>query len=296
MLTQELMREVRRLEIRTRRRVNNLLSGEYHSAFRGRGIEFSEVREYEPGDDVRAIDWNVTARAGRPFIKRFTEERLLTVLLAIDASASGAFASAGRLKSLLAAEIGAVLALAAARNNDRAGLLLFTDRVERHVPPRRGRLHVLRVLRDLVGFEPQSRGTDLREPLGHVARVHRRRVILFLVSDFVQPAEGPEGFAPALRRTAQRHEVVAVRITDPLERAIPPAGLVDVTDPESGRRMLIDTSSRRVRRAYAARAEAHREAVAAACRGAGCDLVDVSTDRPFVHDLAAYFERRERRR
>ncbi len=296
MLTQDLMREVRRLQIRTRRRVNDLFAGEYHSAFKGRGIEFAEVREYEPGDDARTIDWNVTARAGKPFIKRFVEERQLTVILAIDASASGLFASTGRLKSTLASELGAVLALAAARNNDRAGLLFFTDRVERHVPPQKGRTQVLRVLRDLIGFEPISRATDLRVPLEHVTKVHKRRSIVFLISDFAQPAEGSGGFAPTLRRAAQRHELIAVRVTDPREHDLPRAGLVDVLDPETGRRELIDTSSSRVRAAYHARAAAHRAAVAAACRSASCDLVDVSTARPFVHDLAVYFERRERRR
>jgi uncharacterized protein (DUF58 family) len=296
MLTQELMREVRHLQIRTRRRVSDLFAGEYHSAFKGRGIEFSDVREYEPGDDVRAIDWNVTARAGKPFIKRFVEERQLTVLLAIDASASGRFASTGRPKATLAAEVGAVLALAAARNNDRAGLLLFTDRVERYDPPRKGRLAVLRVLRDLVGFEPSGRGTDLRVPLEHAVKVHRRRSILFLVSDFAQFAEGEGGFGPMLRRVRQRHEVVAVRITDPRELELPRLGLLDVVDPETGRRELLDARSARVRRAYTARSRAHRAAVEAACRAARVDLVDISTDRPFVHDLAVYFERRERRR
>lgn len=296
MLTPELMREVRQLQVRTRRRVNDLFAGEYHSAFRGRGIEFSEVREYEPGDDVRTIDWNVTARAGRPFIKRFVEERQLTVLLAVDASASGAFASTGRPKAALARDLGAVLAMAATRNNDRAGLLIFSDRIEHYSKPRRGRLEVLRVLRDLVGFEPQGRATDLAVPLEHIAKVHKRRAIVFLISDFLQPPEGPGGFGPALRRAAQRHEVIAVRVGDPRDLALPAAGLIDVVDPETGARSLLDASSPRVRRAYAARAAAHAAAVAAACASARVDLVDVSTARPFVHDLARYFERKERRR
>lgn len=296
MLTQDLMREVRRLQIRTRRRVNDLFAGEYHSAFKGRGIEFAEVREYEAGDDVRTIDWNVTARAGRPFIKRFVEERQLTVILAVDASASGLFASTGRLKTTLSTELGAVLALAATRNNDRAGLLLFTDRIERHVPPQKGRTQILRVLRDLVGFEPASRATDLRVPLEHITRVHKRRSIVFLISDFAQPPEGSAGFAPMLRRAAQRHEIIAVRVSDPREAALPRAGLIDAIDPETGNRELIDSSSARVRRAYEARAATHRAAIAAACRSASCDLVEISTARPFVHDLAVYFERRERRR
>jgi uncharacterized protein (DUF58 family) len=296
MLTQDVMNEVRRLQIRTRRRVNDLFAGEYHSAFKGRGIEFAEVREYEAGDDVRTIDWNVTARAGRPFIKRFVEERELTVLLAVDASASGLFASTGRLKGTIGTELGAVLALAATRNHDRAGLLLFSDRVERYIPPRKGRMQMLRVLRDLVGFEPAGRGTDLCVPLVHLAKIHKRRAIVFLVSDFAQAPEGENGFAPMLRRAAQRHEVVALRVSDPREATLPRAGLIDVVDPELGRRQLVDTSSSRVRRAYAARAAAHRESVARACRSASCDLVEISTARPFVHDLAVYFERREKRR
>ncbi len=296
MLTQDVMREVRRLQIRTRRRVNDLFAGEYHSAFKGRGIEFAEVREYEPGDDVRTIDWNVTARAGKPFIKRFVEERQLTVLLVVDASASGSFASTGRFKSTIATELGAVLALAATRNHDRAGLLLFTDRVEHYVPPQKGRTQILRVLRDLVGFEPQGRATDLRVPLEHIARVHKRRAIVFLVSDFSQPTEGDRAFAPALRRAARRHEVIAIRVSDPREHLLPPTGLIDAIDPELGRREVIDSSSPRVRRAYHARAAAHRRAVDDACRSARCDIVDVSTAHPFVPVLAAYFERRERRR
>ena len=300
MLTKELMREVRRLQIRTRRRVDDLFAGEYHSAFKGRGIEFSEVREYEAGDDVRAIDWNVTARAGRPFIKRFVEERQLTVIVAIDVSASGLFASTERLKRTLATELGAVLALAATRNNDRAGLLLFGDRVERFVPPRKGRLHVLRLMRDLLECEGEGggagRGTDLRVGLEHLVKLHRRRAIVFLVSDFMQEADGPRGFGAVLRRTARRHEVVAVRVGDPREQELPRAGLVDVVDPETGRRELVDSSSARVRRWYAQRAGSQEAAVRGACRGARVDLVDVSTARPFVHDLALYFKRREARR
>jgi len=296
MLTTDLMRQVRRLQIRTRRRVDDLFAGEYHSAFKGQGIEFAEVREYEPGDDVRAIDWNVTARTGRPFVKRFEEERQLTVVVAVDLSASGTFASVGQLKSRLAVELSAVLCMAASRNNDRAGLLIFSDHVELVVPPRKGRSHVLRLMRELLSFDPKGHATDLNEALAELNRVLRRRAIVFVVSDFQAPIEGDGGMLTPLRMLAARHEVVGVVISDPREHELPRAGLLDVRDPETGRRVVLDTSSRRVRRDFEARAARRREALASALRLARVDQVDVSTERPFVHDLARYFLSRERRR
>jgi uncharacterized protein (DUF58 family) len=290
------MKEVRRLQIRSSRRVDALFAGEYHSAFRGQGIEFADVREYAPGDDVRTIDWNVTARSGRTHVKRFIEERQLTVILAIDQSASGGFASAGRLKSEIAIEVGAVLALAATKNNDRVGLALFTDHIESFVPPRKGRGHILRLMRDMLEFRPQGHGTDIPTTLLSLRTLLRRRALIFLISDFLAPPAGEAGFDRALRRLAMRHEVIAVRITDPRDREIPSAGVVRTIDPESGRTAWIDTSSGRVRRALAARAAAHESALTATLRRARVDRVDVSTNRPFVADLARYFELRERGR
>lgn len=291
MLTDELMREVRRLQVRTRRRVEGLFAGRYHSAFKGRGIEFSEVREYEPGDDVRAIDWNVTARTGRPFIKRFVEERELTVVLAVDVSASEAFGSAGRPKRRLAAEAAAVIALAAARNNDRVGLLLFSDHAELYVPPRKGRTHLLRVLRELLSFEPRGRGTDLAGAADVLGGVLTRRALVFVVSDFL--ASGWETRMRVLRR---RHEVIALTLSDPRERSLPKAGLVEVTDPETGARTVVDCASRASRARFERAWQESEAAVRTALDRARVGRITLSTDEPFVPALIAYFNARERRR
>lgn len=291
MLTDELMREVRRLQVRTRRRVEGLFAGRYHSAFKGRGIEFSEVREYEAGDDVRAIDWNVTARTGRPFIKRFVEERELTVVLAVDVSASEAFGSSGRPKRRLAAEASAVIALAAARNNDRVGLLLFSDRTELYVPPRKGRTHLLRLLRELLSFEPAGRGTDLSGAADFLGGVLTRRALVFVVSDFL--AAGWETRMRVLRR---RHEVIALALSDPRERALPRAGLVEVVDPETGVRTVVDCASRASRRRFEDAWHRSQASLTATLDRARVGRIALSTDQPFVPALIAYFTARERRR
>jgi uncharacterized protein (DUF58 family) len=296
MLSKELMREVRRLQVRTNRRVDNLFAGEYKSAFKGQGVEFAEVREYEPGDDIRSIDWNVSARTGSTFIKRYIEERQLTVIIAVDLSASESFGARGKFKSRLAVEVGAALCLAATRSNDLAGLQVFTDRVESFVPPRNGRGHALRIMRDLLEFEPVGLGTDLALAIDHLNRVLSRHAVVFLISDFQAPAHGESGYAKPLRRLASRHEVVAVRTEDPTERELPNVGLIRVRDPETGREALIDTASKGVRtraRAEALRADTELERT---LRIAKADLVRVSTDRPFVRDLEACFRMRERRR
>jgi uncharacterized protein (DUF58 family) len=287
----ELARQVRLLEIRTRHAVTEVFAGEYSSAFKGRGIEFAEVREYEPGDDVRTIDWNVTARTGKPFVKRFTEERELTVLLAVDLSASGDFGTQERSTRRLAVEAAAVLGFAAARKGDRVGVLIFTDRVELYIPPKKGARHALRLIRELLAFEPTHAGTNLRAAADHIARVVRRRSVVFVVSDFLleNPGDGLSIIAP-------RHDVIAVRVGDPRGRELVPAGVLDVRDPETGGRTTIDTSSRRVRDAYRRAMEDHDDAVTGMLRRAGVDGVDLSTDRPYVHDLVELFHRRERRR
>lgn len=293
-LTESLMRDVRRLEIRARRRVNELFAGEYHAVFRGQGIEFSDVREYQPGDDVRSIDWNVTARAGKPFIKRFVEERQLSVVLSVDRSASEQFGAVTRFKSRLAAEVGAVLTLAATRNRDRVGLHLFTDRTELVVPTAVGGAHALRILRELLGFQPQGRGTDLAHAAEELQRVLRRHTIVFFVSDFLAPAD--ERLERALRVLARRHDVIAVRLSDPRELELPSVGLIEVEDPETGERVSVDTASRRVRRAFRERRRAQRASMDALIRRTKCGMVDLSTDRPFTDDLAAFLRARERRR
>jgi uncharacterized protein (DUF58 family) len=287
----ELARQVRLLEIRTRHAVTEVFAGEYSSAFKGRGIEFAEVREYQPGDDVRTIDWNVTARTGKPFVKRFTEERELTVILAVDLSASGDFGTQEHSTRALAVEAAAVLGFAAARKGDRVGLLIFTDRVELYIPPKKGARHALRLIRELLAFEPTHPGTDLRAAADHIARVVRRRSVVFVVSDFLieNPGDGLSVIAP-------RHDVIAVRVGDPRDRELVSAGVLEVRDPESGGRRLIDSSSRRVREAYRQAMEDHDEAVAAILRRSGVDDVELSTDRPYVHDLVELFHKRERRR
>jgi len=287
----EVLRRVREMEIRTRRAVKDILAGQYSSVFRGRGIEFSEVRPYEAGDDVRTIDWNVTARFGHPFVKRFQEERELTVILALDGSASGRFGTAGVWKSERAAEAAALLAAAAIRNNDKVGLVVFTDRVEKHVPPQKGRRHVLRVIREALFFRPRGRLTRIASALEHVSHVQRRRAAVFVISDFID-----SGYEKMLAATARRHDLVAVSVTDPRELALPRAGLVEVEDAETGRMRLVDTSSARVRRAYEAAARGRLEARRSLFRRAGIDEIELSAERPALEALLGFFRLREGRR
>jgi len=286
----EVLRRVRRLEIRTRKVVDESLAGSYHSIFRGRGMEFAEVREYEPGDDVRTIDWNVSARIGHPFVKKFSEERELTVMLVVDGSGSARFGTGAATKIEMAAEVSALLAFSAIRNNDRVGLLLFTDRVERFVPPRRGREHALRVLRELLAFETAGRGTDIARALEVLRRVVTKRAVLFLVSDFQD-----RGYERTLRILGRKHDVVAISVADPRESALPPVGLVAAEDPETGAVVLLDAGSAAVRNAYAERAAAHRDGTVAALRRAGVELLELSTAEPYDRPLVRFFRERARR-
>jgi uncharacterized protein (DUF58 family) len=290
MLPREVIRQIRRLQLKARRAVEDLLGGEYHSIFKGTGIAFEEVREYQPGDDIRTIDWNVTARMGHPFVKRFIEERELTVLLAIDVSGSHRFGSGVQQKREVAAELAAVLAFSAVSNNDRVGLLQFTDKVERFVPPRKGTRHVLRLIRDVLFFQPKRRGTALREGLDYLNRVLHRRSIVFLMSDFLD-----RDFEGAFKRTGRRHDLIAVHVGDPREEELPNVGLLEVEDAETGKRRLIDTGSRAVREAYAARGHARRQALRQLARSAQIDLVEVSTDGGHLDALIRFFRLRERR-
>lgn len=296
MLPEELIREVKRLEIHARRRVDDLFAGEYHAAFKGQGIEFAEVREYEPGDDIRTIDWNVTARAGRPFIKRYIEERQLTVLLCVDTSASTAFGTIGKSKSRLAAEVAAVLAMVASRNNDRVGVITFADAVNLFVPPRKGRTHLLRVIRECLDTQPGGGGSGLIDALQLVRTVVRQHAIVFLISDFLIAEAESQPVLRALRMASHRHEIVGVRTSDPRELDLPPIGLVKLVDPETNRPIIVDTSSRSLRTRFERAAQAQRQAVENLFRSARSDLIDVSTARPFGVDLLRYFRARERRR
>jgi uncharacterized protein (DUF58 family) len=291
MLPAEVTRQVRRLQLRARRAVQTLLGGEYRSAFKGAGLSFEEVRDYQPGDDIRTIDWNVTARMGHPYVKRYAEDRELTVLLATDLSASQRFGTGAAAKRAVAAELAAVLAFAAVAHNDRVGLLGFTDRVERYVPPGKGPRHALRVLRDILFFEPKGRKTDLAAALDYLNKVHRRRAIVFLFSDYLDG-----GYADPFRRAARQHDLIAVRTADPREHDWPAAGLVQLEDAETGRQVLIDTGSRRFREAFAARAQARHAAFTALARSSQVDLIDVDTDGGHFDALLRFFRIRDRRR
>lgn len=279
-----------RLQIRTRRLVDGLLAGHYHSVFKGSGIEFAEVREYVPGDDVRTIDWNVTARLGFPFVKRHVEERELTVMLLVDVSASGRFGSAGRLKATVAAELGALIAASAVRNNDRVGLVLFSDRVERFVPPQRDRHATLRVIRDLLESAPSHPRTDLAPALDLLETVVRRRALAFVLSDFQAT-----GYGGPLRRAHRRHEVIPVCIGDRRERELPDVGLLALRDLETGREVLLDTSSPAVRRAYTARFDALRAERRRLFAALGIDAIEVDAAEDPVRPLVRFFRRREER-
>ncbi|HSJ14362.1 MAG TPA: DUF58 domain-containing protein [Longimicrobiales bacterium] len=296
----EILRQVRLIELRTRGLVNSIFGGEYQSVFRGQGMEFAEVREYQHGDDVRNIDWNVTARTGHPYVKKHVEERELTVFLLLDLSGSEQFGTRGRFKAELAAEIAAVLALSAVRNNDRVGLLIFTDRIEHAVPARKGRRHVLRLIRDVLAFRPAGRGTDLPAALNYAARLLPHRGILFVLSDFVAPPmAGPELLADwekALRLVSRRHDVVAVDIVDVAELEMPDAGVLVVADPETDHEYVIDTGDARARAEFLARVQAERGEVQRLFRRLGIDEIRVRTDAPFVGPLLAFFRRRERQR
>ena len=284
----EILRQVKLIELRTRGLVNSVFTGEYRSVFKGQGMEFSEVREYQPGDEVRSIDWNVTARMGRPFVKRFIEERELTVMLVVDLSGSERFGTVRRFKSELASELAAVLAMAAVRNNDRVGVLLFTDRIEHVVPPRKGRRHVLRIIRDLLAFEPVGRGTDLVAAIDYTARMLKEQAIVFIVSDFLSA-----DIDHPLKLMAQRHDVVAVTVEDPSERDLPDIGVARLIDPETGETFEVDTSHPAVRSAYASRVSAEREERKHLLRRLAIDEVAVRTEAGVVEPLLRFFRSRE---
>lgn len=291
-LNAAMMRKIRRIELRTRRLVNDTFAGAYHAVFKGRGIAFDTVRAYEPGDDVRDIDWNVTARSGEPFIKRYTEERELTVMLLLDTSASVLFGSVNRPKRDLAAELGAVLAFAAITNNDKVGLLVFSDVIELHIPPRKGRNHILRLIRDLLAARPARRGTDLTMALRTANRLLKRRAIVFVISDFLVP---PETYARELALLSRRHDVIAVRLQDPLEQAWPSVGLVGLRDAETGAMQWVDTASPEWVQQFIRQAQRLSKAREAALVKARVDRIDIPLDGDYVRALTRFFQQRERR-
>jgi uncharacterized protein (DUF58 family) len=286
----EVLRQVKRLELQTRGLVNSLFTGEYRSVFKGQGMEFAEVREYQAGDEVRSIDWNVTARMGRPFVKRYIEERELTVMLAVDLSGSERFGTRGRFKSELASELAAVLAMSAIRNNDRVGAVLFTDRIEHVVPPRKGRRHALRLMRDLLVYEPVGTRTDLPAALEFTGKMVAHKSIIFVVSDFQAPdLEHP------LKLLAQRHDVIAVTVDDPSERTLPDIGLARFIDPETGETLDIDTSDADVRRRFGEAVEEEITARRRLLRRLAIDEIPVHTDGSIVEPLIRFFRARETR-
>jgi len=289
-IPKELLKQIRRIQIRTSHLVNDVLAGQYESVFKGQGMEFKEVREYQPGDDIRSIDWNVTARTGRPFVKLFTEERELTVMLVVDVSGSGIFGSQEKLKNEMAAELCALLAFSAIKNNDKVGLIMFTGDVEKYVPPKKGRPHVLRVIREVLYYEPVNRGTDLVAALEFLNRVTTRRCVVFLVSDFMA-----EGYEKVLRVVSKRHDVIAVTITDPREEALPGVGLIELMDAETGELKLVDASDKRARAEFARLAGEAVQARQAVFRSTGIDSINVRTDKPYIEELLKFFRMRERR-
>ncbi len=296
----ELMEKVGRIRVLTNRLVDDELSGNYHSTFKGQGVEFDEVRPYEVGDDVRSIDWNVTARTGMPYIKRFSEERELTILFMVDVSGSQSYGSGGRTKAELSAELTALLALTAIRNQDKVGLILFAGSIVKYIPPRKGRDSVMRLVREVLAAGEGAEGpTDISGALRFLNGVQKRKAVVFLVSDFLRSRGAPddrETYERLVRAAARRHDMICVEVSDPAENALPDVGLVELEDPETGEMTLVDTSSARVRREFAARAAAEKEELKRFFAKSALDTISVSTDRPYVDDVRALFRRRARKR
>jgi uncharacterized protein (DUF58 family) len=290
MIPKELIDKIRRIQIYTSRAVNASFAGQYESVFKGRGMQFDEVREYTPGDDIRTIDWNVTARTGKPYIKRFIEEREMTVIFAVDLSASGDFGTVNKAKNELAAEFCAVLAFAAAKNNDKVGLLIFTDQIELYIPPKKGISHMLRLIRELLYFKMPKRKTSIAEALYYLGRVVRKRATVFLVSDFIE-----NGFKKSLSLLNKRHDVIAVSVRDRAEIALPGIGLVEFVDAESGEVLLVDTSSRRFRNKYSNTCTQRFDKLRNTLRTINVDCISISTDKPYIQDLVSFFHMRHRR-
>ena len=295
----ELMAKVGKIRILTNKLIDDQLSGDYHSTFKGQGVEFDEVRPYVPGDDVRTIDWNVTAKTGLPYIKRFSEERELTILFMVDVSGSQGYGSVRRSKMELAAEVTALLALTAIRNQDKIGLILFSDEIVKYIPPRKGRDSVMRLVREVLAAEDSATGgTDIAAALKFLNSVQKRRAVVFLVSDFLLSSVKPQtsSFEQLLRATARHHDMVCVQVSDPAEQELPNVGLVELEDPETGELVLVDTSSAAVRRRFSATASEENEELKRFFLKTGIDTLTIATDRPYIDEVRALFKRRARKR
>ena len=285
----ELLKKVRKIEIKTKGLSNHIFAGEYHTAFKGRGMAFSEVREYQPGDDIRSIDWNVTARFNNPYVKVFEEEREMTVMLLVDVSASKDFGTQQQMKQELVTELGAVLAFSAIQNNDKIGVIFFSDQVEKFIPPKKGKSHILRIIRELIAFEPEHKGTDIGEALRYFNNVIKKRAVCFLISDFMN-----EGFEAPLRIANKKHDIVAIRINDKREEELPNVGLVQMKDAEKGNIEWIDTSSKTIRTQFKANYLKHDAELQQLFRSSGVDTINIRTDEDYVKPLISFFKRREK--
>lgn len=290
MIPKDILKKVRQIEIRSGRLVNDVFAGEYESIFKGRGMEFHEVREYVPGDDIRSIDWNVTARMSHPYVKKFIEERELTVVLMTDMSGSGNFGTRNKMKSEIMAELGAILAFSAIKNNDKVGLLIFTDFIEKFIPPNKGRSHVLRVIRELLYFKPSSRKTRINAGLEYLGKVLKRKAIVFLISDFIDT-----NYEKVLRILNKRHDIVGISIFDPRENTLPDVGLIQFEDAETKEPILVDTSYDLLRKEYAEKRASFREARNRIFRSMGLDSIDIATDKSYIEPLIRFFRMRAKR-
>jgi len=289
-IPKEILAQIRKIEIRSGKLVNEIFAGAYSSVFKGRGMEFSEVREYAPGDDIRTIDWNVTARYGKPFIKKFVEERELTVMLLVDASGSQKFGTKDKFKSELTAELASVIAFSAIRNNDRVGMIIFTDRIEKVIRPKKGRNHILRLIREALYFKPEGKGTNLTLAMQYLNELWRRKAVVFLLSDFQD-----KDFEAALKITSRRHDLIAVKFQDPGESAIPRAGIMEMEDPETGERMDVDTSDMFFMGEYFKRRADRSQELQKLFLTAGVDSISVTAGTSYIMPLVQFFKRREKR-
>ncbi len=290
LIPREILKRVRQIEIRTRSLVNDVFSGEYHSVFKGRGMEFAEVRNYQFGDDIRSIDWNVTARMGHPFVKVFEEERELTLMLLVDASSSGEFGSHHQLKGEIAVEVCALLAFSAIKNNDKVGMIIFTDQVEKYIPPKKGRTHVLRLVRELLYFKPSHKGTNINAALDFFNQVAKRRVVAFLISDFIAP-----NFEKNLKLTARKHDLIAMTIRDPREMELPNVGYIELEDAETGEEILIDTKNAIIRDEFTRQSRLELDLLNRFFKRNSIDLINLQSDRPYVNTLIDFFRKRAKR-
>lgn len=289
-ISPELMKKIRAIQVKTNYLVNDVMAGEYSSAFKGRGMEFSEVREYLPGDDIRFIDWNVTARMDHPYIKEFQEEREISVMLLVDVSSSGSFGSTYKLKNEVSAEIASILAFSAIKNNDKIGLIVFSDRIEHFIPPKKGRGHIWNIIRTILNFTPEGRGTNLNLPLEYLLRIQKRKAVTFLISDFQA-----NGYEEILKRAKQKHDIIPIVITDPREISLPEIGWVHLEDAETGESILIDTNDKHMTQRFSALVKEEQRNRKRFFLSIGIDMIEIRTDRPLVEPIIKYFKMREKK-